>query len=62
MTSPLCFLCHQIVTDTCLILIAVVVELPHHTATPQCRLEATYAHERDICMIPLMMQENYMPR
>ena len=29
---------------------------------PQCRLEANYAHQQELDMIPLMMQENYRPQ
>ena len=28
----------------------------------QCRLEANYAHQQELDMIPLMMQENYKPQ
>ena len=27
-----------------------------------CRLEANYAHQQELDMIPLMMQENYKPQ
>ena len=29
---------------------------------PQCRLEANYAHQQEVDMIPLMMQRNYAPK
>ena len=28
----------------------------------QCRLEANYAHQQELDMIPLMMQANYQPK
>ena len=34
----------------------------HMTGTSQCRLEANYAHQQELDMIPLMMQENYKPQ
>ena len=29
---------------------------------PQCRLEANYAHQQELDMIPLMMQRDYSPK
>ena len=29
---------------------------------PQCRLEANYAHQQELDMIPLMMQKDYAPK
>ena len=31
-------------------------------ANAQCRLEANYAHQQELDMIPLMMEENYKPQ
>ena len=31
-------------------------------ANAQCRLEANYAHQQELDMIPLMMQKNYKPK
>ena len=31
------------------------------TLRPQCRLEANYAHQQKVDMIPLMMQKDYAP-
>jgi hypothetical protein len=28
----------------------------------QCRLEANYAHQQELDMIPLMMQKDYAPK
>ena len=28
----------------------------------QCRLEANYAHQQELDMIPLMMQQDYKPQ
>ena len=30
--------------------------------TSQCRLEANYAHQQELDMIPLMMQKDYKPQ
>eukprot|EP01043_Picozoa_sp_COSAG02_P118100 COSAG02_NODE_54676_length_294_cov_378.687179_2_plen_45_part_01 len=32
------------------------------TTAPQCRLEANYAHQQELDMIPLMMQKDYSPK
>ena len=32
------------------------------TGTSQCRLEANYAHQQELDMIPLMMQKDYKPQ
>lgn len=32
------------------------------TLRPQCRLEANYAHQQELDMIPLMMQKDYAPK
>eukprot|EP01052_Picozoa_sp_SAG31_P032143 SAG31_NODE_3491_length_4203_cov_2.510478_5_plen_186_part_00 len=37
---------------------AVRAYLPHRL---QCRLEANYAHQQEVDMIPIMMQENFRP-
>ena len=29
--------------------------------SPNCRLEANYAHQQNLDMIPLLMQESYQP-
>ena len=29
--------------------------------SPNCRLEANYAHQQNLDMIPLLMQEGYQP-
>eukprot|EP01043_Picozoa_sp_COSAG02_P117926 COSAG02_NODE_54489_length_295_cov_1134.948980_2_plen_48_part_01 len=31
-------------------------------AVSQCRLEANYAHQQELDMIPLMMQKDYSPK
>ena len=31
-------------------------------ASAQCRLEANYAHQQELDMIPLMMQKDYKPQ
>ena len=34
----------------------------HMTGMSQCRLEANYAHQQELDMIPLMMQKDYKPQ
>ena len=29
---------------------------------PQCRMEANYAHQQELDMIPLLMQKDYSPK
>ena len=36
--------------------------LPRVAAIVQCRLEANYAHQQELDMIPLMMQKDYSPK
>ncbi len=38
------------------------VDAPMCTLRPQCRLEANYAHQQKLDMIPLMMQKDYAPK
>ena len=37
------------------------VSLPYKESA-NCRLEANYAHQQELDMIPLMMQEDYAPK
>jgi len=37
-------------------------DAPMYTLRPQCRLEANYAHQQELDMIPLMMQKDYAPK
>ena len=34
----------------------------HYKESANCRLEANYAHQQELDMIPLMMQKNYQPK
>ena len=39
-----------------------LIFLPGILLDVQCRLEANYAHQQELDMIPLKMQENYNPQ
>ena len=48
--------------NSALTLVWALLSLKHTTGTSQCRLEANYAYQQELDMIPLMMQENYKPQ